>query len=103
MSLHRREVVAVLDEFGAHFSYTQDAEGFNLPRGWMLRSGSGIAGRSGAWFLWHVRASDDQPATGAKSPTVTTIKGLRGIIHEAFCVTCEPARARAAEKGGTGR
>lgn len=85
-TLTRAKVVDVLDRWG--MPYKQTVEAFELPAGWCLRPGSGIAGNSRLWFLWRSRGD------GEKTESITTVAGLTKILDRAPGLTCRCCKGR---------
>lgn len=85
-TLTRAKIVEVLDRWG--MEYTQTVEAFELPDGWCLRSGSGIAGNSRLWFLWRSRGD------GEKTESVTTVGALTRLLDRVPGLTCRCCKGR---------
>jgi hypothetical protein len=85
-TLTRSKIVEVLNRWG--MVYTQTVEAFELPNGWCLRSGSGIAGNSRLWFLWQARGS------GEKTESVTTVAALTKLLDRCPGLTCRACKGQ---------
>jgi len=70
MTLTRQKITAFCER--NHWPIQWGPEGGALLGGFTLRAGSGIAGRSASFFLWH--------RTGWKSVSATNLTQLRAIL-----------------------